>query len=675
MSLGTLTIDIAANVARLQSDLGKANRISEKFADDQRRRYQRIGRVIGAAIAGIATGAFAGFIKQSIDAADQASKSAKAVGFSIESYQGLAHAANLGGVAQNELNASLNKFNKTISEADQGSKKQAQAFADIGVSVRDASGKLKTADTLLLDVADRFAQYEDGANKAAVAQDLFGRSGAKMIPLLNSGRAGIEQLMQQAQRLGLIMSQEAADAAELFNDNLTVLQGVSRGAANQIAAELLPTLSEMSGLLIDVAEDSGTAAIAADVLGGLLKGLATIALGLGTAFTAAGQGYGAFAATVAAALSGDFSQAVEIAKMGVSDVADTYEKGFERISKLWSGEYAKTGADAANAASLVRIALERTNQEQEKTAQAAEAAVKAIEGQIEALELEAATLGMTATEAKLFKLALDGATDSQLRSAKAALDSVTAYEASQEAIKKRGEVMEEVARIEEGTFSDASLLLLDYQRKVEKLREALNAGDIEPARYDKVVEGLDENLSKAQDKLNETTDAMSVFADEAARNIQGSLADFLFDPFADGLDGMLAGFGKVLQRMVAEAAAAQLMDSLLGAAGSGAGGKGRDGGLLATGLTSLMGLFGGGKAVGGPVQAGKLYEVGENNTAEMFTANGRQYMIPGNSGSISRAADAGGTTQVFNINTPDANSFRASQRQIARRAKQQMSRA
>jgi hypothetical protein len=673
MSLGTLTIDLAANVARLQSDLGRANRLSQKYADDQRRRFQRIGRVIGTAIAGLATGAFAHFIKSSIDAADHASKTAKALGITIEAYQGLSFAASLGGVAQGEMTQSLTKFNKVISEAAAGTKKQAQAFADLGVALRDSSGKLKTADQLLLDVADRFARYEDGANKAALAQELFGRSGAKLIPMLNSGREGIEQLMQRAQKLGLIMSQESATAAENFNDKLTVLNGVARGAGNQIAAELLPTLDEMAGLLIDVAEDSGTAAIAADVLGGVLKGLATIALGVGSAFTAAGQGWGAFAAAAAAALDGEFAQALEIAKAGANDVADTYEKAFDRIEKLWSGDYAKAGKDAAATAGFVRLALERTTEEQQKANAATEKAVEAIEAKIAALELEAATLGLTSQEQTLYKLALDNATDAQLRRAKASLDSIAAYEAEQDALKAHAELVKEVTQVVEGSFSDASRALLDYQRKVEKLREGLLAGAITEGAYDNAVAGLDVQLEAAQDKANETGDALSLFADQAARNMQSAFADFLFDPFAQGLDGMLAGFGQMLQRMVAEAAAAQLMDEIFGAVGSGAGGEGRDGGLLAAGFNSLSGLFGGARAVGGPVEAGKLYEVGENNMAEMFVSNGRQYLIPGNSGSVKTGGAGNSTTQVFNIQTPDANSFRASQRQIARRAKQQMS--
>jgi len=188
------------------------------------------------------------------------------------------------------------------------------------------------------------------------------------------------------------------------------------------------------------------------------------------------------------------------------------------------------------------------------------------------------------------------------------------------------------------------------------------------------MDGLDTGLSKAQDKLTTTKDYMSVFADEAARNMQGAFADFLFDPFSDGVDGMAANFGKVIQRMIAEAAAAQIMDSLFGAVSADTGSRG--GGLLSAGISAVGSYFGfaGGKAVGGPVEAGKLYEVGENNAPEMFMSNGRQYMIPGNSGSIKPQGPPGDrSTQIFNINTPDANSFRASQRQIARRAKQQMS--
>jgi hypothetical protein len=678
MSLGTLTIDIAANLARLESDLGKANRLSEKFAEDQKRRYARIGKLIGGAIATFATGAFAGWIKESIDAADAAAETAQAIGISIEAYQGLSFAASTAGVEQEGLTGALTKFNKTISQAAAGGKKQAAAFADIGVSVRDANGNLKTADGLLLEVADKFQGYTDGANKTALAQDLFGKSGAKLIPLLNSGKQGITDLTTQAQRLGLVMSAEAAASADSFNDNLTVLAGVSRGMANNLATELLPALNDIVGLMLDLADNSDTAADKTSGLGTVLKTVTAIALALGTELQTEAISLAGFAAAAVQAGSGDFAIAADTLKSMKADMDAAEAKGAERIDKLFDGTYAKKAQEAAAVAHQYTKTLERQNAEAAAAAAAAAKATAkaaaAIDKQVASLQEQAATVGMTTTQTTLYKLAQDGATKAQLESAAAALAIVDAYDKSQKAIKDHTERVTAFNAVQESTFTDGQKLLDDYQTKVETLRKSLNAGDINQAQYDHVMDGLDTGLSKAQDKLSETKDVMSVFADEAARNMQGAFADFLFDPFADGVDGMAANFGKVIQRMIAEAAAAQIMDSVFGAVSKDTGSRG--GGLLATGFKAAGDFFGfaGGKAVGGPVQAGNIYEVGENNAPEMFMSNGRQYMIPGNSGSIKPQGMAGDrSTQIFNINTPDANSFRASQRQIARRAKQQMS--
>jgi hypothetical protein len=674
MSLGTLTIDIAANLARLESDLGKANRLSQKFAEDQQKRYARIGKLIGGAIATFATGAFAGWIKESIDAADAAAETAQTIGISIEAYQGLSFAASTAGVEQEGLTGALTKFNKTISQAAAGGKKQAQAFADLGLSVRDNNGDLKTADKLMLEVADKFQGYTDGANKTAIAQDLFGKSGAKLIPLLNSGKQGITDLTDQAQRLGLVMSAEAAAAADNFNDNLTVLAGVSRGMANNLAAELLPALNDIVGLMIDLADNSDTAADKTSGLGTVLKTVTAIAIALGTELQTEAISLAGFAAAAVQAGSGDFAIAADTLKAMKADMDAAEAKGAERIDKLFDGTYAKKAQEAAKVAHEYTKTLERTTTAEDANAKAAAKAAAAIDKQVEALKEQAATVGMTTTQTTLYKLAQDGATKAQLESAAAALAIVDAYDKSQKAIKDHTERVTAFNAVQESTFTEGQKLLDDYQTKVETLRKSLNAGDIDQTQYDNVMDGLDKGLSKSQDKLAETKDVMSVFADEAARNMQSAFADFLFDPFAGGVDDMAANFGKVIQRMIAEAAAAQLMDSVFGAVSKDTGSRG--GGLLATGLKAAGDFFGfaGGKAVGGPVEAGKLYEVGENNAPEMFMSNGRQYMIPGNSGSIKPQGGASErNTQIFNISTPDANSFRASQRQISRRAKQQMS--
>lgn len=134
------------------------------------------------------------------------------------------------------------------------------------------------------------------------------------------------------------------------------------------------------------------------------------------------------------------------------------------------------------------------------------------------------------------------------------------------------------------------------------------------------------------------TDDMSVFADEAARNMQDAFADFLFDPFKGGIKGMLSGFVNILRRMAAEAAAAQIFKSLFGDKGGGGG----LGGFLGS-------IFGGGKAVGGPVSGGMSYLVGEKGPELLTMGRGQSGVItPNNKLGGRSAAPAINITQIYN---------------------------
>jgi hypothetical protein len=125
-----------------------------------------------------------------------------------------------------------------------------------------------------------------------------------------------------------------------------------------------------------------------------------------------------------------------------------------------------------------------------------------------------------------------------------------------------------------------------------------------------------------------TTDEMSVFAEQAARNMQDSFAQFLFDPFESGLKGMLKGFVDILRRMLAEAMSARIFEAIGG--GSGGGFTDFLGGLFSFGGAAAGGSTGGGgpvmpRAAGGPVSGGRSYIVGEK---------GPELFVPGASGSI-----------------------------------------
>ena len=176
-------------------------------------------------------------------AADEAAKFSKATGVSVETYQGLTHAASLSGASINDLQKGLMQAGKRARDAAVGTKKTVDAFKELGVSVKNSDGSLKNQDQILLETADRFKSMKDGSSKTALAMELFGKSGAKLIPMFNEGADGIKKMMLEAKQLGIILTKDQAAVAENFNDEMLRAKSVLIGVRNQIAVRLLPAIT------------------------------------------------------------------------------------------------------------------------------------------------------------------------------------------------------------------------------------------------------------------------------------------------------------------------------------------------------------------------------------------------------------------------------------------------
>lgn len=153
----------------------------------------------------------------------------------------------------------------------------------------------------------------------------------------------------------------------------------------------------------------------------------------------------------------------------------------------------------------------------------------------------------------------------------------------------------------------------------------------EMAAFDSITDKISEEQAKV---VSNTMGAMDQYAIQAARNMQTHFADFLFDPMKNGFKGMADGFAETLRRMAAEAAASQLFKQLgtWGTANKGSGG-------WMGAIASIFSSYGGGNANGGDTSMGKYYRVGESRP-EMYTENGKQYLIPGNNGRVNPMAPA-----------------------------------
>ena len=130
-------------------------------------------------------------------------------------------------------------------EADQGVATYSDSFNALGLSVRDSEGNLKSNEQVLGEIADRFADMADGATKAALAMEIFGRSGASMINMLNGGSEAIKELNYE-------VSDNFAQNAEFFNDQIALLTIKFDGFRKQLTDALLPTLNNLLSMFSEI---------------------------------------------------------------------------------------------------------------------------------------------------------------------------------------------------------------------------------------------------------------------------------------------------------------------------------------------------------------------------------------------------------------------------------------
>lgn len=396
MNIATLTIEMAANVARLRQDMDNAASVVQSATAKMQKAAELAGKALGAIGVGLSLSAFAGFIRNAIDAADALDEMSGRVGVSAKELSGLQLAYRQAGMGNEAMAASLAKLSREMSEGNAG-------LRALGVNTRNADGSLRGTTAVLLDVADKFTQLEDGAAKTALAVEIFGKSGTEMVPLLNSGSDGIAQMTAMAEKLGLVIQDETAAQAGQFNDTLELLGLGVQGVGSRIAAQLLPTLTNLTGSFLESMTSGDRLKSVADFLAASLKILYTVGVGIVEVFSTVGKTLGAAMAQVVAILKGNFSEAAQIGREWKTDVTAGWSATSAAIKAAWSEE---SNAAVISAATQVKVgkdllAEQKAREEQAKKSAAAaakaadEAAKKAADGAKLAASLLAQDSGLS----------------------------------------------------------------------------------------------------------------------------------------------------------------------------------------------------------------------------------------------------------------------------------------
>jgi lambda family phage tail tape measure protein len=171
--------------------------------------------------------------------AEQLLKQAEAFGTSTEKMSGYQFAAKLANVSNDQLSTSFGFLLKQAVAAAQGQREAADAFSNLGVSVTDANGQLKSTDTLVQEVSDRLRGMPEGPQRIALAMQLMGKSAKETLAFFTSDLRAADA---EARRVGITMSTEDAKAAAEFDDSLDKLNLSLGGLKNRIGVEVIPIL-------------------------------------------------------------------------------------------------------------------------------------------------------------------------------------------------------------------------------------------------------------------------------------------------------------------------------------------------------------------------------------------------------------------------------------------------
>ena len=249
----TTALTIKANVVG-QSQIGGLEKGLGRVTGQTNKATTAMGRLRGAAsgalgamrsflpVLGVA--GIAAFAKSNLDAADSMSKLSQRTGIAAPTLDKFRKVAELSDTSIESLERAFPALTKNMDMAAEKAKGPAfEAFQRLGVSVKDQSGNLRSADAVMLDIADRFQGMADGSEKAALASAVFGtRIGSELIPLLNSGGEAVRNM-------GTSLTQDFADKAAAFNDRLENMQEKFGDLGLRLTEALLPALESLVGIL------------------------------------------------------------------------------------------------------------------------------------------------------------------------------------------------------------------------------------------------------------------------------------------------------------------------------------------------------------------------------------------------------------------------------------------
>ena len=200
---------------------------------------------LGAVAATVTAAGIFFAVKKVSQLGDQMDKMSKRTGIGTEELSRFAFAAELSGTSIESLEKAVKRMAAVILDGEQGLKTATDSFDALGIKMEDVSNK--TPEQQLNVFLEALAQVENASTRAALAQEIFGRAGTQLLPMLSDGVKGLKAMKAEADKLGIVITKEQAEEAARFVDEVTrfkkaftglLLTAVKFGSINELLAKM-----------------------------------------------------------------------------------------------------------------------------------------------------------------------------------------------------------------------------------------------------------------------------------------------------------------------------------------------------------------------------------------------------------------------------------------------------
>ncbi len=237
MAFASLTIDLNARLANIERDLGKMAHQAEKESQRMQAAFAKAGAAATAMVGALGVGAWAAWIKSSIDAADNLNDLSKKTGIAVDNLAGLQLVVDKSGTTMEMLGGGIAKLNKTLGEAAGGSKEAQTVLRDLGITATDPM-------EAFYQLADAFGRFKTEGDKANALSKVIGKTWTELAPALAEGGDGLRAIVEEGKRLNPV-TKEMAEQADKFNDAMSRFKTQASGVGTAIATSLLPAMNDM----------------------------------------------------------------------------------------------------------------------------------------------------------------------------------------------------------------------------------------------------------------------------------------------------------------------------------------------------------------------------------------------------------------------------------------------